>query len=359
MKQLISQLIKFQSDKNHPQEMKKCFDFVVSDLKKVGLKVNTFQKNGHAALVAAPTLKKHYQFLLNGHLDVVPANYLNAFKPQIKNNRLYGRGASDMKGPLGVLIKISKELVEEKTAVDFCLMITTDEEVGGFDGVNYLVNEKGYSCDCALIPDGGPNFELILGEKGVLFIKLKAKGKAAHGSQPWLGDNALDKLIRVYQQIARKMPKTTKDDNWKPTFNLGVLSGGDAPNKVCALAEAKIDFRYPEKKQRNQLLQLIKEAVKKERRVSFEIIVQGAPLINDPQNKYFKDLQAVASKHGRKLNVKKEHGASDGRFLSEKGIPVLMFKPLCSPAHIKDEWIDLKSLEDYHRIIKDFLLSAI
>lgn len=358
MQNLLKKLITFQSDKNHPEEIKGCFDYIVSELKKTGLKLKTFLKNNKPSLIASPRLKKHYQFIFNGHIDVVPADYKDAFEPKIKNGKLYGRGASDMKGPLGVLIELSKDLAINHPRVDFALMITSDEEIGGFDGVRFLLKEKGYSCDCAIIPDGGKDFSLVLAEKGVLHVKIEARGKTAHGSRPWLGDNALDKLIRVYLRLQQSIPKTTKYDRWKPTLNLGKMVGGDATNKVPSYAFMQLDFRYPEKGQKNQLLRLLRREVKNEKGVSWTILAEGAPLINDPNNKYFKMIQKISEKYGRKLTIVKEHGASDGRFFAEKDIPVIMFKPVCSESHIDFEWIDIKSLSVYYQILKTFVLAC-
>ena len=80
-------------------------------------------------------------------------------------------------------------------------------------------------------------------------------------------------------------------------------------------------------------------------------------MINDPQGKYFKRIQKVMRKNRLRVKIEKEHGASDGRFFSEKGIPVIMFKPICSESHVDNEWIDLKSLEVFYQILKDFVLS--
>ena len=354
---LAKKLITFQSDKNHPEEIKKCFDCIVGELKGSSLKIKKFSKNNKPSLIAGPKLKKHYQFILNGHVDVVPADYKGAFEPKIKNGRLYGRGASDMKGPLAVLIELAKDLGKNYPQVDFALMITSDEEVGGFDGVRYLLEERGYSCDCAIIPDGGRNFSLMLAEKGVLHIRIEAKGKAAHGSRPWLGDNALDKLIKIYIRLRKKIPKTSKNNRWRPTLNLGKMEGGDATNKVPDYALMQLDFRYPNKEQRSQLLSLVKKESGREKWARWKILVEGSPLINNPQNKYFKRVQKIVQRYGKRLKIKKEHGASDGRFFSKKGIPVIMFKPFCSESHINNEWIDLQTLKLYYQILKEFILS--
>lgn len=355
MQTLLKKLITFNTDKDHPQEQKGCVEFVVSDLKKAGLKVKTYTSNGKTSIIAGRTFKKHYQYFLNGHLDVVPATYPKAFEPKVKGNKLYGRGASDMKGPTVALIDAMKD--PELKNIDMALMLNFDEEVGGFDGAKYLINNQGYSCDCVIVPDGGDNFELVLAEKGVLHVKLTALGKAAHGSQPWVGDNALEKLIAIFTEIKSKLKPTTLKNRWLPTVNLGKISGGDAPNKVPAQAEMLLDFRYPKKEHKEKILGLIKQALKKQKRVSLQILSEGAPVDNSPKNKYVQKMLKVAKLNKIKMKIAKCHGASDGRFFSEKGMPVIMFKPVCSPAHVDNEWLDLKSLDKFFELLKSFLLN--
>lgn len=353
MKKLLEKLISFQSTKNHPQEIKKCFEFAVNWLKKTGLKVKTYSSNKKPSLVATHKFKKHYQYILNGHLDVVPANYKNAFKPIIKGNRLYGRGASDMKGVVAAMMELIKD--KDLRTKDVALMLTSDEEIGGFNGVNYLLNKKGYSCDCVIVPDGGKNWELVLAEKGVIHIKLEAKGKAAHGSRPWLGENAIEKLIQVYQEIKKKVPETTSKNRWLPTVNLGKLIGGDATNKVPSYAEMYLDFRYPKKNHRKKILNLIDKTSKKVKGISYQIQVEGGIMTTSKNNQYIKKILKVAKKQKINLKITKAYGASDGRFFSAQGIPVIMFKPICSQAHIDKEWVDLKSLKRFYHLLKSFL----
>lgn len=355
LENLLRDLITFESDKDHSEEIKKCFNFAVGYLKKAGLKVKTYSSNGRPSLIAARKLKKHYQFILNGHLDVVPASYPNAFNPLTKRDKFYGRGAGDMKGTVAVMIKLFEE--PKLKNVDMALVLTTDEEIGGENGVKYLLEKESLSCDCAIVPDGGENFILILAEKGVLHIKVEAKGIAAHGSRPWLGDNAINKLIRIYENICRSFPKLTAPDYWQPTVNLGVLKGGDATNKVPNYAFMQLDFRFPDIEDEKAIINYINKEVAREKDTKYEITSRGFPLINDSKNPFFQKIINCAKKEGINLDLKKEHGASDGRFFSERKIPVIMFKPVCGGSHIDNEWIDFKSLEKFYQLLKTFLLS--
>ncbi len=354
MQTLLKKLISFQSDEYHPEEIERIFSFAVSWLKDKGLKVKTYSSNSKLSLVAAKKIKKKYRFILNGHLDVVPASYKNAFSPYIENNRLYGRGASDMKGPVAALMKLIADKEVQKT--DTALMLTTDEEVGGFDGVAFLVNEKGYHANCVVIPDGGDNWQLVLGEKGVLHIKIESKGRSAHSSCPWLGENAIEKLIYIFEEIKKEMPPLKPKKYWHPTVNLGKIEGGEATNQVPAFASMNLDFRYPQKEDRKKLLQIVSQAVEKQKGTKFKILAEGEPLVNNPKNKYLVALKKLAEEERISFSNIHGHAASDGRFFSAKGIPVVMFKPRCSQPHIDNEWIDINDLNRFFVFLKKYLL---
>ena len=356
MQKLLEKLISFESDQYHSIKIKKCFDYVVDDLRKAGLKLKTYSSNGKPSLIAGRKLKKHYRYILNGHLDVVPADYKNAFKPVVKNSRLYGRGAADMKGPDAVLIELMKD-ADLKNA-DVGLMLNSDEEIGGYNGADYLLNKKGYSCDCVVVPDGGDNFRLVLAEKGVIQMKITARGKAAHGSRPWLGENAIEKLLNIFREIKKEVPNTYPENRWLPTVNLGLIKGGDVINKVPDRAQMYLDFRYPRPFQKQKILNLLKETCRNDKSVRYAVVSEGAVMVTPKNDKYIKKIIKTAKKQKIKLKTTKEHGASDGRFFSAKGIPVIMFKPVCSQPHIDNEWIDLKSLDKFYRILKDFLLDG-
>jgi succinyl-diaminopimelate desuccinylase len=353
MKPILAKLIGFQTDQYHPRELKNCADYVKALLKKSGLPSKMYFSQGKYSLITAKKLKKHYQYILCGHLDVVPADYPKAFTPVIKGDRLYGRGAADMKGVDAAMIKLM--LSSGLKYADAALMLTTDEEIGGFNGVRFLIEKQGIRCDCAIVPDGGKNFELVLAEKGVLHVKLTAKGKSAHGSRPWVGDNAIEKLISAFQFIKTNMPETDFNNLWKPSVNLGKLAGGDAANKVPGRAEMYLDFRFPENKDRTIIKKLLNKAVKKHQGLAWKPMVEGDILKTSPKNKYVKKMLKTAEALGIKMEFDKCHGASDGRYFSAHNIPVLMFAPKASAAHIDNEWVDLKSLNKFYMLLKNFL----
>jgi len=155
--------------------------------------------------------------------------------------------------------------------------------------------------DCAVVPDGGENFKLILAEKGVLTVPVSAEGKSVHGSRPWLGENAILKLTRLFEKINLSLPKLIPPDYWQATVNLGFLQGGTAPNVVPGKATMKLNFRFPEIKDEEKLIKLLNTEVNKIKGLSFEITSRGYPLINKPNDPFFKPSQTMRFGRGNKI----------------------------------------------------------
>jgi len=360
MKTFLLKLLKIQSVSFDSKKIKEIQAFVEKLEDLINLRIKTYLSDGISSLVISNDDTKNFDILFVGHLDVVPAIYPKAFEPYEKNGRIYARGASDMKGPVVAMMRAMKELIEEGTKLTLGLMLTTDEEVGGQNGVGHLLNEVGYRAKVAFIPDGGDNWSICTDEKGILHVKISAKGVSAHGSRPWKGDNANLKLIKCYETIEKhfyeKWGKPTEKFNWIPTLNLGYIQGGDSTNKVSDHAEAKIDFRFPAEVKKEEIIEIVKNACEKGD-CEYEEIVSGASNHIDKNNPFLKAWCCGIkdkSEKGTKLFVK-AHGASDARFFAEKGVPTIISKPICSEIHVDDEWIDYNSLVEFKDCIKQWV----
>ncbi len=334
-------------------------DYIVKNCSKE-ISWNKYCSGGKPSLVVIPKKKKDIKIFFVGHLDVVPGVYDDAFTPYEREGRIYARGASDMKGPNVAMIEAFIALLEEDLE-NIGMIFTTDEEVGGFDGVKYLLNEEGYSCKVAFIPDGGDNWQICTDQKAVYHTTLKAKGVSAHGSRPWQGDNANLKLLKSYNLISQSFIDSwgvfSKKDSWKPTINLGVIEGGETVNKVADRAIMKLDIRFPASVDREEIEEIVKDTCKI-CDCNFEVDVYGNAFHTSRENKYLNLwYRNIETKSDCKEDSiwKREHGASDARFFSEKGIPCVISKPICSEVHIDDEWIDYNSLIEFKNSIVDWV----
>ena len=115
---------------------------------------------------------------------------------------------------------------------------------------------ESYNTKLAVIPDGGSNFDLIIEEKGLIQIELTSTGISAHASEPFKGDNAIIKLINLYNDLIKKYPIPNSDE-YKLSITLSKLIGGDANNKVPDSAKMNLDIRFTKDDNIEELLDYI------------------------------------------------------------------------------------------------------
>jgi succinyl-diaminopimelate desuccinylase len=235
-------------------------------------------------------------------------------------------------------------------------MIVSDEEIGGFNGTRYLIEDKGYSTDFAIASEPGhgsmDTLNITIAEKGLLWLKIKTKGKSCHGSRPWLGENAIEKLMDKTWEIKKLFPETTKENRWKTTVNIGTIKGGDITNKVPDNAELTLDIRYTEETFIPEILKKIKTIED----IEVEVLTQASMLINPDNVDSISNLKDIAQQiSGKEVKLSKAHGASDMRFTSAKNIPSIIFGPYGKNHHGKDEYVSIQSLTIYYQALKEFV----
>ena len=193
--------------------------------------------------------------------------------------------------------------------------------------------------------------EIILNQKGILHLKIKAHGISAHGSRPWLGENAITELIKYYNEIQKTIPPI-KNKEWRNSLNLGNIIGGKNINSVPNYAEMCLDIRYIKINERAKILDKIKKITNS----NFEIVNEGFPFTQIKNNIFLKKYVNIASKEiGNKIIFNKSEGASDARFFSEKGIPAIITKINCANIHADNEWIDINEMEIFYNILHKFI----
>lgn len=346
---MTSELMRFKTTKDNYDEKKSIISFVKEQFKEKKVFIREFEKNKNPSLVITLGRGRKPKIFLNGHLDVVPADD-QEYTAKIGKRRIYGRGSGDMKAACAVMIEVMKHFSACKKRPSLGLMLTTDEEVGGKDGVEYLLKNKKFSSDLAIIPDGGTDLKnIVLKEKGVLHLKIKAYGKSAHGSRPFLGENAVEKLIKSYLRLRKVIPELT-EKRWQNTMNLGKFSGGDTVNKVPDWAEMYLDIRYTQKADKDDIIRKIKKIVP-----IFEIISEGAPFIQN-KHRHIKSFKKVMERNiGQKVLFSRVEGASDARYFSEMGIPAIITKIKAKNIHSRGEWVDIREMGVFYDSLVEFI----
>ena len=178
-------------------------------------------------------------------------------------------------------------------------------------------------------------------------------GKAAHGSTPWLGDNAVLKAIDAFRRI-ESLPFTRESSELfdRPSINLGRILGGDALNKVPDTCVIDVDIRYLPEQDPDEILGAVEELPD----TTVATLFHRAPAIVEPANPLVRALaEAVGPRPGSdRISVGRD-GSSDAVSFLRAGVPAVEFGPAGGGHHGPDEWVSVESLETYRRSLVDFV----
>lgn len=301
-------------------------------------------------LIAGDLNKASILFL--SHIDVVLAKS-DCFKMKIKGNKLFGRGVLDMKGPLvATLMAFIKLWKDGRENIVFA--VTSDEEIGGFNGTNFLSKTQFKNIKLAIIPDSNSD-DLVIIQKAPFHIRILAKGKSAHASRPWEGKNAAENLLKCCTKIITDL---NGNSNELTTAVLTQFRSGETTNKVPDKAEAIIDIRIEKESEVEELINKIKNITKK-CQCDWEKIDEPLFFEISPDNLFVKKWQEIFRKvNGKEARLIVECGASDARFLWKKlKIPIIVTSAIGGGAHSDKEWVKIDSLKRLSEIIVKFINS--
>jgi succinyl-diaminopimelate desuccinylase len=358
---LTRDLMLIRSTNARPEERARCFEFIRIQLEGLaGVRVREWEKDGYVSLVVLPEGIDAPEVLFCGHLDVVEHPNASGYKSEVREGRIYGPGAGDMKGALAIMLELFRQEHERAPRVSLGLAITSDEECGGESGVKYLVEEGGLRCGQVIIPDGGSLNEMTLEEKGILHLRLSCRGHAAHAARPWLGENALSRLVarlgeveRVFEGLkpADDAALAAAKDHWFPTCSLTMLgTPNETVNRIPSSAEAVLDVRFPPPDTVATMMEKLGGLLGEE--VLMEEIVSAEPTHLAADEVFARVTEEVT---GAPVKEVRACGGSDARFFRAAGIPVNLSRPLVGELHSEDEWIDVGSMVRYYRVCEAYV----
>jgi succinyl-diaminopimelate desuccinylase len=331
--------------------MRAAAGFVKGWLEARELKVDGRDHDGLPVILAEVGPADGPTVVLHGHLDVVPARE-GQFTPRVEGDRLIGRGAYDMKGALAAMMCALKDVAaQDQVRVRFVCVPDEESEDVSRRSTDVLVKE-GLTADFALT---GEPTDLHIGiqAKGVLAVRLQISGTAAHGSTPWLGDNAILKAHDAYRRIETlPFSRESSDLFDRPSINLARIIGGDAFNKVPDVCTIDVDIRFLPNQDPGDIMTQIRAIG------DLEIIkfFTRAPAIVSRHNPYVLALRDAVGRsiEGDALSIGRD-GASDAISFLEAGIPAVEFGPVGGGHHGPHEWVSISSLALYRRALADFV----
>jgi len=358
--ELTQELIRINSE-NPPGNEKQVAKFIkdfLDDLK-IPAELIEFEKD-RVNLIAS--VGNENGLMLNGHLDTVPVGDLNnwkydPFEGKVVDGKIFGRGSSDMKGGIAAILMAVKNLANEKFKRKLLLTFVADEEVS-LRGSKYLIENRkeifkdikyGVTAECN-------DLNLTIAQKGITDIKVKFKGKAAHGSRPELGDNAIYKAADFIEELKKLIKKLKTKRNrvlGAGTINVGTIRGGTKINVVPDYCELEVDRRLIPGETPTIAINQIKNLLKK-LKLKAEVIleVNRLPMQIDKNLELIKILNQI-----EKFKAIGESGYTEIElYYRDAGIPCVTLGPGISRlAHVADEYIPIKNLQKATKIYEELI----
>lgn len=356
---LLEKLVSFVSVTHDQEANRAALTWVKSQLPP-SLHVMWREINGYPALWATTRQNRNPKVVLAAHIDVVPGSE-QMFAPRLEGTKLYGRGTFDMKFAIACYLKLFQELSAADLAkLDIGMLLTTDEEIGGKNGVLAFL-EEGFQPGFVLLPDGGNNFILEEKGKGMMQCKILATGKSAHGSRTWEGINPFDQLLPALLEIQKLFVSEPCSDpkHYHNTLTIARVQGGTSQNSIPESAVANLDIRYVPEESYDHLWEKISTIVATYANLELVEVAHGTPFSADLKHNRIQDwIRLAQEKFGIPLQTLVSHGTSDARHFADYRIPVLLTRPKGGGHHGESEWIDVDSLEQFYQILKDWVQLA-
>ncbi len=340
---------------------KACGEFVGEFLRSCGAEVSFDEVLPNRANVIGrfPSETEASKTILFGpHLDTVgvAGMTIDPFGAEVRDGRIWGRGASDTKGSMAAMLWALRECRDEIPKLGTrILFVGFMSEESSQHGSQDFGKRYGNEVDFALV--GEPTkMDVVYAHKACWWIELIARGKAAHGSRPELGDNAVLKMMPVLQAIqdefAPSLAEFEDEVLGLPTVSVNMCHGGSRANIVPDVCTATIDIRATPALYQRGIPETVREFLDGRGfpEIELKIVGKSPTLRTDPDNPYVKQLQACGSK------LVDAPWFCDGGWLAEAGIPSIAIGPgSIDQAHTKDEWLSVEDLEGGAAYFERFL----
>jgi succinyl-diaminopimelate desuccinylase len=329
--------------------------------------------------LAAQGAKKTIHF--NAHYDVVPVSgkwrHGSAFSGAVERGWVFGRGTADMKGSMASLLLALRSLRETGTRpkMNVEVSFTADEETDSVLGTNWLVQHAPINPDYAVVMEGGEGSRVCCGHNGVVWLEVQVHGRAAHGSQPEHGINALEKMaalvvaLEKYKRtLARTKFVTPEGRTMTPTINVGGMfsSGpGGKINTVPNEARFTIDRRVLAVEDHSVaergLRVFLAEAAQAipDCRITVTKVSENFSCFLPPKHPFFAAMAASVTRIRRsKTAFSVSTGFNDMHFFSHyRRIPTIGYGPGGEDYHAVDERASVRALVNTAKIYADLLTS--
>ncbi|MEA3253315.1 MAG: M20/M25/M40 family metallo-hydrolase [Chloroflexota bacterium] len=329
-------------------------------------------KEGRVGLICHRREAGKPRLVFYGHVDVVPAQGWDAFKPWTANGKIYGRGAADMKGAIIALLLGLEATKARPLKYDTSVMITTDEEISQADQIRYLARFlQPVSGAYVFSLDSSAGY-VAIANLGLLQMVIKVKGKSVHSGLSHLGENAVEKsnllmtaLLNLKKRVAQKRSEVpvhpdTKIARMEARLNINKLEGGLKVNIIPDQCLISVDRRLiPEENIEDAEKELL-DTLSSVKNVEWEVErVVRIPTVPPCQDPIVDELACTIKEVNGQTGKFGEMGSGDLPYIvtsewKAKEFGLGLIRPDCN-IHGKDEFAYQKDIEDLAKIISHFI----
>ena len=364
---ILKELIKAKTE-NPPGETTNAVMYLTKLFDSVGITYELQEyKKGHINIIAEYG-EGEKSIILTGHLDTVPAgdehfwNY-PPFDAVESQGQIYGRGSTDMKSAVAAFVAILLWLKKHNIKLNRKIIFfgSADEEVG-MDGAAYA-KENGVMKNCEFLLIGEPtDLNVAIAEKGTLWVEVNIEGKAAHGSTPELGINAVEEAAKLIPKMKSVIPRKEHSILGKSTLNIGKITGGTAINVVPENCSFQCDYRLTSnvksEKVWGDIVKLIEDFNNQSSaKVSVRKIHEIPPIEVQREHKLLDAFKNYARKLKKQVSMGVNYGTDGAMLIPKTNVPFV----ICGPGHLDqlhvvDEHVDKQQVIDYANMVLDILL---
>lgn len=325
--------------------------------------------------------------VIYAHLDVVPAEgswETDPFLLTRKNGRVYGRGVSDCKGSIAALIAALRALLQSDNAksrpthdlrYNLCILLTTDEEVGGYSGLCYLTDIGWVRGDYMLCMDGFSD-DLVIGSNGMITWEVVVHGRSAHSGSSFMGVNAVEQSLVVMEELMRlkKVVQSRRSmipassalealgkKHLMPVLNITMINGGIKENIVPDRCVLRGDRRViPEESMEDAIAEIEKAIKPLDVELDLRFFPGYPPMSVNPDHMWVAEVRAAVQRGmGFLPRLSGAQGSLDQAYATEKTrIPTCVYgvgRQLESNIHAPNENVRIADLEGFSRFLVELL----
>lgn len=343
-------------------------DFVADYARKAGLEVHrqpVFEGRGNVLI--GITGKGRETVLLETHMDTVTAEgmVVEPFNPQIRDGKVFGRGACDAKASLAAMLQALVEIARRGSPNRTVWLAAVVDEENGFNGVRQLVS-SGFRADYAIV--GEPtSLNIAVAHKGTVRGDIVTRGVSAHSSQPEKGSNAIMHMAKVLAALERYDAELRVRPHplvGSPTLTVTMIQGGRGANLVPDFCQVKVDRRtLPNEDPMAAWEELKRFLLSQPDLIDLNLEVGEPELVNwgmevPEESTVVKELSAACQKVGLQPQIIGVRYTSDASFLTRNGIPALLFGPgSIEQAHTADEWVEIEQVVAAQKVFEALALA--